>query len=91
MAADTNGWMKGEKENDKLRERGGEIRLQDNISSAENQKGVIPVQRYSVENKKGALYSNSALLALNEPHLNIINILLARNWRFVPILKKQNS
>ena len=51
------------------------------ISSAESQKGVNAVQRYYIENRKGAiditLYSDSALLVLKRISLNTINALLA--------------
>ena len=46
---------------------------------AENQKGVITIQGCSTENQ--TLYSDSALLVLNETSLNSDNALLALNWR----------
>ena len=57
------------------------------ISSLESQKGVIAVQRCSVENQKALsphkLYSDSALLVLNGTSLIFNYALLAHNWRYI--------
>ena len=67
----------------------------ENMSSVESQKGVIVVQRCSVENQKGAIavqcvYSDNALLVLNETSLNSYNVFLAfwLNWRIITNMRE---
>ena len=61
------------------------IFTREQISSVENQKGIIAVQRCSIENQLSLykVYGNSAILVLNRTSLNCNNALLALNWRYM--------